>query len=54
MFSGSVRTLTGHYLLPELYCEMESFFGEAYLAYKKNTPEFFPFPFRKWFGKPTG
>jgi protein-S-isoprenylcysteine O-methyltransferase Ste14 len=33
------------------YKEMESFFGEAYLAYKKNTPELFPFPFKKWFGK---
>jgi len=33
------------------YLEMESFFGEAYLAYKKNTPELFPFPFKKWFGK---
>jgi len=34
------------------YREMEAFFGEAFLAYQKNTPEFFPFPFRKWFGKP--
>jgi protein-S-isoprenylcysteine O-methyltransferase Ste14 len=33
------------------YKEMEEFFGEAYLTYKKNTPEFFPFPFKKWFGK---
>ena len=33
------------------YREMESFFGEAYLSYKKNTPELFPFPFKKWFGK---
>jgi protein-S-isoprenylcysteine O-methyltransferase Ste14 len=31
--------------------EMEAFFGDAYLSYKKNTPEFFPFPFKKWFGK---
>jgi protein-S-isoprenylcysteine O-methyltransferase Ste14 len=36
------------------YKEMEAFFGEAYLSYKKDTPEFFPFPFKKWFGKPTG
>jgi protein-S-isoprenylcysteine O-methyltransferase Ste14 len=36
------------------YLEMEAFFGEAYKAYKKNTPEFFPLPIRKWFGKPTG
>jgi protein-S-isoprenylcysteine O-methyltransferase Ste14 len=33
------------------YKEMESFFGETYLSYKKNTPELFPFPFKKWFGK---
>ena len=33
------------------YKEMESFFGEAYLSYKKNTPEFWPFPWRKWFGQ---
>ena len=33
------------------YKEMEEFFGEAYQSYKKNTPEFLPFPFRKWFGK---
>jgi protein-S-isoprenylcysteine O-methyltransferase Ste14 len=30
--------------------EMEAFFGQAYLDYKKSTPEFFPFPFKKWFG----
>ena len=35
------------------YREMEAFFGEAYKAYQKNTPEFFPFPLRKWFGKAT-
>jgi protein-S-isoprenylcysteine O-methyltransferase Ste14 len=33
------------------YQEMESFFGEKYLEYKKNTPEFWPFPWKKWFGK---
>jgi methanethiol S-methyltransferase len=33
------------------YKEMESFFGEAYLSYKKNTPEFLPFPLKKWTGK---
>jgi protein-S-isoprenylcysteine O-methyltransferase Ste14 len=36
------------------YREMEEFFGKAYLDYKKNTPEFFPFPLKKWFGKPAG
>jgi hypothetical protein len=32
---------------------MEAFFGDAYLSYKNNTPEFFPFPVMKWFGKKT-
>ena len=26
------------------YREMEKIFGEEYVRYKKNTPEFFPFP----------
>jgi protein-S-isoprenylcysteine O-methyltransferase Ste14 len=29
------------------YAELEDFFGEEYLQYKKNTPEFFPFPAKK-------
>ncbi|MBP6979183.1 MAG: hypothetical protein KBB71_12815 [Lentimicrobiaceae bacterium] len=33
------------------YREMESVFGEAYLEYKKNTPELIPLPLRKWFKK---
>lgn len=33
------------------YREMESFFGEAYRSYQKNTPEFWPLPWKKWFGK---
>jgi protein-S-isoprenylcysteine O-methyltransferase Ste14 len=33
------------------YLELEKFFGESYLNYKKVTPEFFPFPFKKWFSK---
>jgi protein-S-isoprenylcysteine O-methyltransferase Ste14 len=31
------------------YVELEKFFGENYVNYKKMTPEFFPFPFKKWF-----
>ncbi len=31
------------------YDEMEKFFGEAWNRYKNETPELFPFPFRKWF-----
>jgi len=30
------------------YQELEKFFGEEYLKYKKETPEFFPLPFKKW------
>jgi protein-S-isoprenylcysteine O-methyltransferase Ste14 len=33
------------------YKEMERVFGKPYLDYKQRTPEFFPFAFRKWFGK---
>jgi protein-S-isoprenylcysteine O-methyltransferase Ste14 len=30
------------------YTELEKFFGADYLQYKKETPEFFPFAFKKW------
>jgi protein-S-isoprenylcysteine O-methyltransferase Ste14 len=33
------------------YREMEEFFGDAYREYRKKTPEFWPFPWKKWFGK---
>jgi protein-S-isoprenylcysteine O-methyltransferase Ste14 len=33
------------------YNDLEEIFGEEYLRYKKHTPEFFPFPYKKWFGK---
>lgn len=33
------------------YSELEKFFGGEYLKYKKDTPEFFPFPVKKWFSK---
>lgn len=33
------------------YNELEKIFGESYLKYKNETPEFFPFPFKKWFSK---
>ena len=38
-------------LIRKEYVEMESIFGEAYLEYRRSTPEVFPFPVRKWFGK---
>ena len=31
------------------YNELEKFFGENYISYKKDTPEFFPVPLKKWF-----
>jgi len=30
------------------YQALEKFFGDEYLKYKNETPEFFPFPLRKW------
>ncbi len=30
------------------YAELRSFFGESYLQYKNDTPEFFPFPVKMW------
>jgi protein-S-isoprenylcysteine O-methyltransferase Ste14 len=29
--------------------ELDKFFGEKYQKYKEETPEFFPFPYKKWF-----
>jgi protein-S-isoprenylcysteine O-methyltransferase Ste14 len=31
------------------YLEMEKFFGDEYRKYREATPEFFPFPVKKWF-----
>ncbi len=36
------------------YAEMEKFFGQEYLDYKNNTPEFIPLPIKKWFSKKAG
>ncbi|HCY40812.1 MAG TPA: hypothetical protein DHV48_05575 [Prolixibacteraceae bacterium] len=33
------------------YQELEKFFGEEYLKYKSETPEFFPLPIKKWMKK---
>lgn len=33
------------------YSELEKFFGEDYRIYRTNTPEFFPLPLKKWFGR---
>jgi len=31
------------------YTEMEKFFGDEYRNYRADTPEFLPFPVKKWF-----
>lgn len=31
------------------YTEMENFFGDDFRKYRAETPEFFPFPIKKWF-----
>jgi protein-S-isoprenylcysteine O-methyltransferase Ste14 len=31
------------------YTELEKFFGDDYIRYKNETPEFFPVPLKKWF-----
>jgi len=33
------------------YQMLEEFFGDEYLKYKSETPEFFPFPVKKWMKK---
>jgi len=35
------------------YAELEKTFGDAYLKYRKETPEFFPFPLNKLFRQRT-
>lgn len=44
------------YILFKIYIkeekqEMEKFFGKRYLDYLNETPEFFPFPVKKWLKK---
>ena len=36
------------------YQILEEFFGDEYLRYKSETPEFFPFPINKWMKKIEG
>jgi len=31
------------------YMELEKFFGNEFIKYRAETPEFLPFPLRKWF-----
>ncbi len=36
-------------LINSEYTEMEAFFGDDFRKYRAVTPEFFPFPVKKWF-----
>ncbi|MFZ4522204.1 MAG: methyltransferase family protein [Bacteroidales bacterium] len=38
-------------LIAAEYTEMATFFGKEWERYRSNTPEFFPFPVKKWFKK---
>ena len=47
------------YLLLKIYIKneyqaLEKFFGDEYLRYKSETPEFFPLPINKWMKKIEG
>ena len=46
-------SITGYILfklyIKKEYNELEKFFGNDYLKYKNETPEFFPLPLKKWF-----
>jgi protein-S-isoprenylcysteine O-methyltransferase Ste14 len=33
------------------YKVLEEAFGDEYRKYRAETPEFFPFPVKKWFGR---
>jgi protein-S-isoprenylcysteine O-methyltransferase Ste14 len=46
--SGIVGYLIFKRNIQHEYAELEGFFGDSYLQYKKDTPEFFPFPVKKW------
>jgi protein-S-isoprenylcysteine O-methyltransferase Ste14 len=36
------------------YLTLENYFGEEYLKYKSETPEFFPLPIKKWINRVNG
>jgi protein-S-isoprenylcysteine O-methyltransferase Ste14 len=49
VFTASILAYTVFKITIKKECaEMEKFFGKDYLDYKSRTPEFFPFPIRKW------
>jgi len=49
--SGIVGYILFRIYIKSEYKELEKCFGEEYLKYKNETPEFFPIPFKKWFSK---
>jgi protein-S-isoprenylcysteine O-methyltransferase Ste14 len=46
-------SITGYILfkvyIKKEYNELEKFFGNDYIKYRNETPEFFPVPLKKWF-----
>jgi protein-S-isoprenylcysteine O-methyltransferase Ste14 len=47
--SSAVGYLMFRMIIKTEYKELEKVFGESYLKYKRETPEFFPFPLKKLF-----
>ncbi len=45
--SGIVGFIIFKRFIRQEYAELEKFFGDNYLKYKNQTPEFFPFPVKK-------
>jgi protein-S-isoprenylcysteine O-methyltransferase Ste14 len=49
LFTGIIGAILFKRNIASEYAELEKFFGEDYRKYRAQTPEFFPFPLKKWF-----
>jgi protein-S-isoprenylcysteine O-methyltransferase Ste14 len=47
--SGFIGYILFKLYIKKEYNELENFFGDNYIKYKNDTPEFFPLPLKKWF-----
>jgi protein-S-isoprenylcysteine O-methyltransferase Ste14 len=47
--SGIIGYILFKIYIKKEYDELEIFFGDNYIKYKNETPEFFPVPLKKWF-----
>ena len=47
--SGIIGYVQFKLFIRKEYDELERFFGEDYIRYKNETPEFFPLPLKKWY-----